>query len=67
MINFIKTEWLSILYRRLIESDVGYRMAIGASWSLIGGLGTKLITMASAIIIARLRPLHNLPKIVSEG
>lgn len=38
----------------LSQSPIAYRLARGAFWSLIGGVGARVFTMVSSIIVARL-------------
>jgi len=38
----------------LAESPIAYRLARGAFWSLLGGVGARVLTAATGILIARL-------------
>jgi O-antigen/teichoic acid export membrane protein len=49
-----KSSWLSRFKARLSESPIAYRLARGAFWSLIGGVGSRALTLVSSIIVARL-------------
>jgi O-antigen/teichoic acid export membrane protein len=49
-----KSPWLSSFKERLSESPIAYRLARGAFWSLIGGVGSRALTLVSSIIVARL-------------
>lgn len=49
-----KSPWLSRFKARLSESPLAYRLARGAFWSLIGGVGSRALTLVSSIIVARL-------------
>ncbi len=45
---------LGYLKEILSQSPIAYRLARGAFWSLIGGVGARVFTMLSSIIVARL-------------
>jgi O-antigen/teichoic acid export membrane protein len=46
--------WLSRFKEKLAESPIVYRLVKGAFWSLIGGVGSKALTLVSSIVVARL-------------
>jgi O-antigen/teichoic acid export membrane protein len=47
-------ERLHHLKERLLQSPIIYRLARGAFWSLLGGVGSRIFSMVSTIIVARL-------------
>lgn len=45
---------MSRIKERLKGSPIAYRLARGAFWSMVGGVASRVFTMASSIIVARL-------------
>lgn len=56
MISYLlrKSTRLSRFRDKLAESPIAYRLARGAFWSLVGGVGSRALTLVSTIIVARL-------------
>ncbi len=49
-----KVPWLKTVKSHLSHSPIAYRLAQGAFWSLLGGVASRVLTMGSSIIVARL-------------
>jgi O-antigen/teichoic acid export membrane protein len=56
MLSYILKKFprLNNLKEKLAESPIAYRLARGAFWSLIGGVGSRALTLVSSIVVARL-------------
>ncbi len=56
MLSYIlnKSPWVNRFKEKLAESTIAYRLARGAFWSLIGGVGSRVLTLISSIVVARL-------------
>jgi O-antigen/teichoic acid export membrane protein len=47
-------EFVGLRWRKLKASPVGYRLASGFGWSLAGAVLSRLLTLCSSVIVARL-------------